>query len=400
MSRRGRGDGAIYRDATRDRWVGQLDLGVGANGKRLRRKVVGRTKSDVAAKLRMLRKEHDGRPGTAPGAQTVGELAERWLDTAVKSRHPEGSSMWETYKYVIDHHIIPVLGDNQLRTVTADDVDAFLADRARNGYSRSVVRRTRNTLSQLFRWGVRRRQCTWDPASFAELPPSSVYDEATPRVKRMPRALNRDEARRFIVAAADEGYEALILTEICTGLRPGELLALHWTDVDLDKRVMFVHRAWKNRERHRHLGEPKTRTGIRAIALPEVVVDALHRHRADQKLRRVEQSWPDNWEDLVFTSAVGTPVDPSNLRRLVSKVARRAGIGHLAPYDLRHTAASLLSEAGVPNHELADLLGHTTTRMVEVHYRHRLKEAIDVAVGPMDSLLGDDRLPDGSDVIQ
>jgi len=91
-------NGGIYRDAERNRWVGQLDLGPGPNGRRLRRKVVGRTKSDVAAKLRALRKEHDGRPGTNPGLQTVGELAARWLDTAVRARHPEGSPMWETYR--------------------------------------------------------------------------------------------------------------------------------------------------------------------------------------------------------------------------------------------------------------------------------------------------------------
>jgi len=75
---------------------------------------------------------------------------------------------------------------------------------------------------------------------------------------------------------------------------------------------------------------------------------------------------------------------------LVKDIATSAKVGHLAPYDLRHTAASLLSDAGVPNHQLADLLGHTTTRMVEVHYRHRLTDTIDVAVGPMDELLGSD----------
>lgn len=100
---------------------------------------------------------------------------------------------------------------------------------------------------------------------------------------------------------------------------------------------------------------------------------------------------PGEWEGLVFTSAAGTPIDPSNFRRLVKEVANRAGIGHLAPYDLRHTAASLLSDAGVPNHELADLLGHTTTRMVEVHYRHRPTDTIDVAIGPMDELLGEEQ---------
>lgn len=387
MNRRGRGDGGIYRDAERNRWVGQLDLGPGPNGLRLRRKVVGRTKFDVAAKLRALRKEHDGRPGTNPGLQTVGELAARWLDTAVRARHPEGSPMWETYQYVIDHHVVPGLGDRQLRTVTAEDVDRFLVDRARQGYSSSTVRRARNTLSQVFRWGVRRRQCSWDPASFAELPPAAVYAEATPRVNRTPRALKPDEARRFITASSDDAHSALLLTAIATGLRPGELLALHWDDIDLDTGVLLVRRAWKGHDESRHIGEPKTRSSVRTVGLPAVVVESLRRHRTDQQHRPPDQGRPGEWESLVFTSATGTPIDPSNFRRLVKDVAARAGIGHMAPYDLRHTAASLLSDAGVPNHELADLLGHTTTRMVEVHYRHRLTETIDVAIGPMDDLL-------------
>jgi integrase len=385
VTRRGRGDGGIYRDPERNRWVGQLDLGVGPDGTRLRRKVVGRTKSDVAAKLRDLRKEHDGRPGTTPGLQTVGELAARWLDTAVRARHEEGSPMWETYQYVIDHHIAPGLGHRQLRAVTPDDVDRFLIDRAKKGYSRSVVRRVRNTLSQVFRWGVRRRQCSWDPASFAELPPASVYAAATPRVNRTPRALRPDEARRFIKAATDDRNEALLLVAICTGLRPGELLALHWEDVDLEAGTLIVRRAWKGHDSYRHIGEPKTRSSIRTVALPSTVVAALGRHRQEQSMSAA--AGPEEWRELVFTSAAGTPIDPSNLRRLVKDVADRAAIGHLAPYDLRHTAASLLSDAGVPNHELADLLGHTTTRRVEVHYRHRLTETIDVAVGPMDKLV-------------
>lgn len=108
-----------------------------------------------------------------------------------------------------------------------------------------------------------------------------------------------------------------------------------------------------------------------------------------QQRRRATDDCPADWGLFVFSSAAGTPIDPSNFRRLVKDVAMRAGIGHLAPYDLRHTAASLLSDAGVPNRELADLLGHTTTRMVEIHYRHRLTETIDVAVGPMETILRD-----------
>ena len=388
MSRRGRGDGGIYRDPERSRWVGQLDLGIGPDGKRLRRKVVGRTKSDVAAKLRALRKEHDGRPGSTPGMRTVGELATRWLETSVQAKHPEGSPMWETYKYIVDHHITPGLGTRQLRSVNAEDIDALLADRARKGFSRSTVKRLRNTLSQVFRWGVRRRQCTWDPASFAELPPARVYDAATARVNRNPRSLLPDEARRFMDAAAGDPSEALLLTSICTGLRPGELLALHWEDLDLDAGVVLVRRAWKGHDEYRHIGEPKTRGSVRTVGLPQVAIAALRAHRTTQDQERRNGRWPEQWSGLVFTSGAGTPIHPANLRRVVRDVASRAGVGHLSPYDLRHTAASLLSDAGVLNHELADLLGHTTTRMVEVHYRHRLTTTINVAVGPMDKMLG------------
>jgi len=211
---------------------------------------------------------------------------------------------------VIDHHVVPGLGDRQLRTVTAEDVDRFLVDRARQGYSSSTVRRARNTLSQVFRWGVRRRQCTWDPASFAELPPAAVYAEATPRVNRTPRALKPDEARRFITATSGGPHAALLLTAVCTGLRAGELLALHRDDLDLETGVLLVRRAWKGHDEYRHLGEPKTRSSVRTVGLPAVVVESLRRHRTDQQRSRFDRGRPGEWEGLVFTSAAGTPIDP------------------------------------------------------------------------------------------
>jgi integrase len=129
---------------------------------------------------------------------------------------------------------------------------------------------------------------------------------------------------------------------------------------------------------------------VRTVGLPPVAVAALCRHKAAQAAARLKRGarWSQEHVGIVFTTATGTPIHPANLRRLVQDVATAAGIGKLAPYDLRHTAASLLSDAGVLNHELADLLGHTTTRMVEMHYRHRLSDSVDVAVAPMAAMFG------------
>jgi len=84
--RRGNGEGSIFRTRDRAGYTGMLDLGPGPDGKRIRRKVRGGTKSEVAEKLKKLRQEHDGRPGTTGTLRTVGELAKSWLETSARSR--------------------------------------------------------------------------------------------------------------------------------------------------------------------------------------------------------------------------------------------------------------------------------------------------------------------------
>jgi hypothetical protein len=78
-----------------------------------------------------------------------------------------------------------------------------------------------------------------------------------------------------------------------------------------------VRRAWKGRDDYRHIGEPKTRSSIRTVALPSVAIEAIARPRSLQADQRRESSWPKDCAGLVSTSAAGTPIDPSNYRRLV-----------------------------------------------------------------------------------
>jgi integrase len=94
------------------------------------------------------------------------------------------------------------------------------------------------------------------------------------------------------------------------------------------------------------------------------------------------------WSDLVFVSESGTPLIPSNMRRLISALTASAGIeGGVTPYSLRHTATSLLSASGVAPELLADLLGHKDTRMVHHHYRHPVTPTITVARETMEEAL-------------
>lgn len=92
-------------------------------------------------------------------------------------------------------------------------------------------------------------------------------------------------------------------------------------------------------------------------------------------------------QGLVFCSELGSPLDPSNVRRTFARMAKRAGLDARFPYSLRHTAASLLIDAEVPVEQVADLLGDDP-RTLYRFYRHRVRPVVDAATGPMQDLFG------------
>lgn len=387
MSRRGNGEGAIYENTRRGRWEGQVDLGLDENGRRVRRKVTGKSKTAVAEKMKEIR-EREMHVRRSAAVRTLTDLLELWLDTAAAARLGEGSTL-TGYRYHAKV-IGETLGKVRLDRLGPEDVDRYLMRQAKAGYSRNTLVRHRSILSQAVRWGVRRRHLAWDVVAVAEMPPAVVFEGATPRVKnrRTARALDADELRRFVTEARKRRNGVGLILGVTVALRPGEFTGLLWEDVDLDAGVVHVRRAWKGSGEHRALGEPKTKGAVRSVSLPASVVADLRAHRTAQLAERIAAAdWNPDDPGLVFTTRTGHPIDAANLRRLVREVAARAEVGHLTPYDLRHSATSVLSAAGVRNEHLADLLGHVDTRMVERHYRHRLGDSVAVAAGPMDELL-------------
>ena len=126
------------------------------------------------------------------------------------------------------------------------------------------------------------------------------------------------------------------------------------------------------------VGNTKTPGSVRSLDAPDVVLDALgrHRQRQDDLAATLEESWR-NTEDLVFTAPFGRPTDPKAVRSEFNRVAARARLdGRWTPNLLRHTAASLMADAGMPIEQVADQLGHRDLRMLQRHYRHRLRPSV------------------------
>ncbi|MEZ5298313.1 MAG: tyrosine-type recombinase/integrase [Ilumatobacteraceae bacterium] len=125
------------------------------------------------------------------------------------------------------------------------------------------------------------------------------------------------------------------------------------------------------------------------MGFPEDLADWLALHRRQQATERLAaSSWAD--DRLVFATTTGTVIEPRNARRHLAEVCERSGVPIVRPNELRHSCASLLSDAGVPLELIADLLGHTTTDMLDRTYRHRLRPVVDVAAGDLGRRSSDD----------
>jgi integrase len=274
---------------------------------------------------------------------------------------------------LVDVHILPVLGSRSLSDVGAEDIERFLDVRV-DSLSKSTLTKLRGILAQAFDFGIRRRSLTWNPARAAELPPGAA-------VRRSARDLSSSQVRALMNVASEYRLGVWVQTAAMLGLRPGEVSGLTETAIDWDRETVTISRSLAWNQGKPYLKNTKT-GGTRTLRLPPALADALraHRKRTIEERLLMGEKWPVEWSDLVFVSERGTPVNPANMRRLLDRLTREAGIdGTVAPYDLRHTATTLMAEAGVPADRLADQLGHKDTRMVFHHYRHRASLTVDAA---------------------
>jgi integrase len=374
--KRGQGEGAIYYSETRQRWIGVLDLGRGPDGVRRRVRMSGKTRAEVRRKLEQEQKAAAAGLTADDQRTTVAEFCAYWLQHGIPATVQSPNSI-ESIHSIVKLHIVPRIGHRRLRELSADDVDKVMRDLATAGYSKSTMVRVHGEIARILRFAERRGKVMRNVATLVDVP-------AGP--KKQGGSLTVVQAKTVLDAAVDDRLEALYMTGLLMGLRPGELLGLPWTAVDFDAERLRVHQSLKREHNKLVLGEPKTLRSRRTLDMPRLVVDVIKAHRDRQDVERVDAgaAWIET--GLVFTTTLGTPIDPSNLRREFDKLTRKAGIGHWHPHELRHSAASLLSAAGVPIEQISDVLGHEGPRTTAAVYRHLVNPSVSAGKAPMDAL--------------
>jgi integrase len=320
-------------------------------------------------KLKQLQAEQDS--GVQPEhAYTVKRAVDDWIAEGLDGR----STKTVRLNQGVLKLVTAIIGDIELRKLTAHDVPRVLLHLAQN-YSSRTVTLAHNALTRALRHAEANRHVMHNVAALVDTPKG--------RSGRPSKAQNADQAAAVLKAARNSRLDAYVVLCLLTGIRTEEARALRWDHVDLDAASIAVWRSV------RLSGDTKTAKSRRTLGLPRAVVEVLREHRIRQDEDRLAAG--ELWRDhgLVFTTAVGTELDAANVRRSFRSVCRAAGIGDgWSPRELRTSFVSLLSASGVPVEEIARLAGHSSSRTTEVIYRKELRTVLVKGAEVMDQIFG------------
>jgi integrase len=236
--RRGYGDDSIYKDG--DRWRGAISLGYDTTGRRIRKKVSGRTRAEVVGKLRKLRQQVDH--GITPDdSLTVEAFLVRWLTTNLPGSVAESTE--DDYNDTVRLHLAPALGRKRLAKLTVVDLDKLWKAKREAGYSANSVRIMRTVLRRAIGQAEREGIVSRNVAGLS----------SAPRVRaKEGRTLTVDQARHLLEASREHRFGVAVLLALTYGLRRGEVLGLHWSAVDWKAGTLAVThgvKRIKNRDR-------------------------------------------------------------------------------------------------------------------------------------------------------
>ena len=296
---------------------------------------------------------------------TLREYILFWQETYDKSQ--SRPTTYAAHNYVFKNHILPGLGDILLAELTSEMVGEFLEERRRfgnhrpgsSGLGEETMRHIHRLLQQCLDQAIRDGLLTENPAK------AFRYRKSTTVKANIMTPLEMED---YLDAAERLGYLPMFMLALTTGLRQSELIALKWSDLDIENRTLTIaeNRAVVRRE----LVEYGSQT--RSIRLTPEVVDLLI----------MEHSKHPSSPLMFMHPATQRPYSPQMVRRMHDEIIKEAGIDHIRYVDLRHTCAILALKNGMDTKELARMLGHyrpTITRQnYEPYLPHKVQKDEDI----------------------
>jgi integrase len=356
MKRRANGEGTI-KHRKDGRWEIQVVLPDGS-----RQSLFGKTQREALDELGALRKSQEKGISHPNDRKKVGTYLMTWIRYEQLARvHTDSIAKLPLAKLGPQH------------------IERLYADRLKAGSAPMTVRHLHALLHKAFdqaeKWGLVARN-----AVALVSPPTAAHQEM--------KTLSEAQSRTFLEAVAGERFEALHVLAVSTGMRQGEILALRWSDLDLDRASAQIQRSIQFVTGRYIFTPPKTAKSRRKVELTQTAIAALRRQRVRQIAERLASAGGWAEQDLVFADEAGGPTSPDRVRWAFQRVLKDAGLPRIRFHDLRHTAATLLLGRGVHPKIVSEMLGHSTIAITLDLYSHVTPTMQREAAAVLDSVLG------------
>ena len=384
MAKRAKGTGTL-RKRKDGRWEGRLYLGKDENGKNKYKTVTSMKKSECQRKLDTIIEENEKRKRNEEHRYgdfvnpTVEEWSKIYIEDFCKGYlKPKTISGYES---MIKNYINPYLGKYHLRDLTKLICQQYIMDVYENGrvnkkrkhdiaqgLSSRTVKDVKIVLHAVLEKAVDEGIIDKNPTDKLNMPKD--------RVKGM-NPLSKEQSNRLLEEAFNSGCFEFYYLELTTGLRLGEILALEWDDLDINKRTITINKQVQRIDSVLQTETPKTKNSIRTIAISSDCASALARLKMRQAIGTT----------LMFPSPeTGTYRDQNAVTRKFKRMLRRAGLPESTRFhDLRHTCATIALEEGVEIKALSSMLGHSDVAFTMNTYVHATKKLKTSAADKMEA---------------
>ena len=254
-----------------------------------------------------------------------------------------------TKKFIIDLKIIPYFKNKKMNEIKASDVRAWQNDLMKKGYSQTYLKTVNNQLSAIFNYAVKYYDLRDNPCRKAGSIGKSHAGER--------QFWTKQEFKQFLVTVEDkpEARMAFLLL-YWTGMRIGELLALTYNDIDLEKRTISINKSYQRLDGRDIITPPKTPKSKRIVTIPPFLAEELREYMshlygimADERMFRFTKSY---------------------MEHEIIRGIKASGVKRIRLHDLRHSHASLLVEMGFTPLAIADRLGHEKIETTLNTYSH------------------------------
>ena len=361
--RRSANEGTVFWWDKKQLWVSRITL---PDGKK--RTKYNKKQSVVKDWLLAERKKIKQGVFVADDKITLGTFLNRYLEDYGK--RSLRASTFDSYKFIVEKHIIPELGSVKLVNLRPDQITHLIGKVISSGRSPRFGEYVLAVLKASLNLAVKWELLSKNPALLVT-PPKVEF--------KVPETWSAGQLQNFLDHVKDHRWAGIYYLA-CTGMRKGEILGLPLASLHLDKGYLMVtQNLYFIPGQGLLLQEPKTKKSRRLIRLPEFVNEALKVHLAKRAILAQSPNWKES--GLVFTTDIGTAINPQNMLKHFKSRLKEVGLPDIKFHSLRHSVASILLEQNTHPRLVADLLGHSSVNLTLNTYSH--------IINPMNSVIAD-----------